>query len=130
MGAMLKSTFSIQNIDKIYTSQYLGNLTSFDTELNFKQALEQLTGILQHNPEVVLCDYHTDYPSSRIGEEIANELDLPLVRIHHHEAHFAAVLGENGLTQSESPVLGVIWDGLGLGHDDQIWGVLFTKKPH
>jgi hydrogenase maturation protein HypF len=47
--------------------------------------------------------------------------------VQHHKAHFAAVLAENNLLNNEAPVLGVIWDGVGLGDDGQIWGGEFFK---
>ena len=47
--------------------------------------------------------------------------------IQHHEAHFAAVLAENNLLHSTEPVLGIIWDGTGLGTDGNIWGGEFFK---
>ena len=32
------------------------------------------------------------------------------------------MLGENNLLHTNKPVLGVIWDGVGLGHDGHVWG--------
>jgi hydrogenase maturation protein HypF len=42
--------------------------------------------------------------------------------IQHHQAHFAAVMAENNLLSTASPVLGFTWDGTGYGEDRQIWG--------
>jgi hydrogenase maturation protein HypF len=42
--------------------------------------------------------------------------------VQHHEAHFAAVLAENNLIKIKEKVLGVVWDGTGLGNDGNIWG--------
>ena len=42
--------------------------------------------------------------------------------IQHHKAHFASVLGEHNLFETEQPILGVVWDGTGYGDDGQIWG--------
>lgn len=67
-------------------------------------------------------DKHREYPSTLFGQQIANKLDCPIELIQHHIAHFGAVLGENNLIHSKTPVLGVVWDGTGLGNDNQIWG--------
>jgi len=53
--------------------------------------------------------------------------NIPIEKIQHHMAHFGAVLGENNLIYSKAPILGVIWDGTGLGNDNQIWGGEFFK---
>jgi hydrogenase maturation protein HypF len=42
-----------------------------------------------------------------------------LIPVQHHYAHVAACMAEN---QVEAPVLGVSWDGTGLGTDGTIWG--------
>ena len=57
---------------------------------------------------------------------MSKEWKIPLVKVQHHEAHFAAVLAENNLLEELEPVLGVIWDGTGFGDDRQIWGGEFS----
>ncbi|MEL6918457.1 MAG: carbamoyltransferase HypF, partial [Bacteroidota bacterium] len=38
------------------------------------------------------------------------------------KAHFASVLGEYNLFDAKEKILGVVWDGTGLGEDNAIWG--------
>jgi hydrogenase maturation protein HypF len=70
-------------------------------------------------PQVVACDLHPDYASTRHAETLAAAWGVPLVRVQHHEAHLAACIAENRL---EGPVLGLSWDGTGFGPDGTVWG--------
>lgn len=127
MGAMLKSTFSLTHENNIYISQYLGDLSDFDTQESFRDMLKHMTEVLDFEASTILIDKHSAYPSTEIGRVYAEEKNLKLVEIQHHKAHFAAVLAENDLLGSTEPILGVIWDGTGLGEDGQIWGGEFFK---
>lgn len=121
-GAMLKSTFALTHHGNIFISQYLGDLQNFATEEHFRHTLEHFLQLLAARPQKVLVDLHPDYPSTRLGRELAQRLSIPVNPVQHHLAHFGAVLGENQLIDSTEPVLGVIWDGTGLGEDGQLWG--------
>jgi hydrogenase maturation protein HypF len=122
MGALLKSTFAFTHQNNLYLSQYLGDLEDFDTQQNYRLTLDHLLSTLQVEPACILVDLHPAYASSQLGREMAEILELPVVPIQHHLAHFGAVLAEHDLLEQTEPVLGVIWDGVGLGEDGQIWG--------
>jgi hydrogenase maturation protein HypF len=122
MGAMLKSTFTLTHQSNVYVSQYLGDLSDYDTLQSYRHTLSHFSEVLNFEANTILIDKHLAYPSSIIGQELADEKQLELVKIQHHEAHFAAVLAENNLLNSSENILGVIWDGTGLGNDGQIWG--------
>lgn len=122
MGGELKSVFAIQQQQQLYVSQYLGNQENLASQQGFAQTLAHLFGLLQTKPACILADKHPGYFVSGEGYEIAHQENIPLHTIQHHEAHFGAVLAENGLLHSQVPVLGVIWDGAGYGNDGQVWG--------
>lgn len=122
VGAELKSTFAWQHLGNTYVSPYLGDLDSFDTQERFEQVLHQFISLMQARPQRLVADKHPGYFSTQLAERLAVEWQAPLQKVQHHEAHFAAVLGENQLLEEAEPVLGVIWDGTGLGNDGQIWG--------
>lgn len=121
-GAMMKSSFAILHNRQVYVSQYLGSLESYDAQQNFLFSLEHFKNMLGATPSIVLADMHPAYPSTQIAGNYAMELNIPLFKIQHHEAHFAAILAEHHLFSSEEKILGVIWDGTGYGKDGNIWG--------
>ena len=125
MGAQLKSTFALLQSSNTYISQYLGDLESFDTIANYKHCLTHLTGLLKINPARILCDLHEGYASNHYAHQLSKDWKVPIESIQHHEAHFSAIIGEHELIDCKEPVLGVIWDGAGLGSDGAIWGSEF-----
>ena len=125
LGAQQKSTISLTHEKNIYVSQYLGDLTDYETEQNFTRVLNHFKGVLSFTPEVIVVDAHPQYTATLAGEKLAGKLKVPLIKVQHHRAHFWAVLAENRLLHSEEPILGVIWDGTGWGDDGAVWGSEF-----
>jgi len=73
---------------------------------------------------MIACDLHPDYLATRYAVQRANETGLPLVQMQHHHAHLAACLADNNW-DSDEPVIGLSFDGTGLGTDGAIWGSEF-----
>ena len=122
MGSQLKSTFSIIPNSHLYVSQYFGNLESYDVYKRYSQTIYDHLAFFDTNPEVILVDGHKGYQSTELGEDLALKFQAKVHSIQHHKAHFASVLGEHNLFGSKEKILGVIWDGTGLGDDGMIWG--------
>jgi hydrogenase maturation protein HypF len=122
MGGLLKSSIGLSAHGNLYISQYLGDTDAYQTQKNYSEVLNHFLDVLDVQPSVVICDKHPYYYSSQEGERLSGELNLPLIKVQHHIAHFYAILGEHHLFKNPDPVLGVIWDGTGLGDDDHIWG--------
>lgn len=129
-GADLKGGFGIRANNRFYLSPFLGDLAGFGTQQRFQATLAHLSGLTAAQPGRILTDLHPGYFSSGLGEQMAEELRLEVSAIQHHEAHFAAILGEHSLLTEEEPILGVIWDGTGLGHDGHLWGGEFFRFEH
>lgn len=127
LGAEMKSTFTLAHLGNVNISQYLGDLSGFDVQERYKLVLSHLTGLFKATPAVVIGDLHPGYFTTQLGQELAAQWQVPLIKVQHHKAHFAAVLAENNLLGTDEPVLGVVWDGTGLGEDGQIWGGEFFK---
>ncbi|MEM8764623.1 MAG: carbamoyltransferase HypF [Bacteroidota bacterium] len=122
MGAHLKSTLAFTPNGHTYVSPYFGNLDSFEVLQRYTDTLQRYTQLFEELPKVVLVDKHPGYQSTILGKELATNWEVPVVEVQHHKAHFASVLAEHDLFQTTTPVLGIIWDGTGLGDDGMIWG--------
>lgn len=126
-GSMLKSVFGFTHEQNFYVSQYLGNTESYDAQKNYENTFKHLLGIFKTEFDKVIVDKHPDYFATRFGRELATKHKAEVLQIQHHKAHFWSVLGEHNLMETNEPVLGVIWDGTGLGDDGHIWGAEFFK---
>lgn len=122
VGAQQKSAFGLSVRKNTYVSQYLGNMEHFEAQQNYEKTYLHLTEILKADVEVIIKDKHPDYFSSRFADEKAGETGAKLYTLQHHKAHLYAVLAENNLLSSQEKILGVVWDGTGLGEERNIWG--------
>jgi hydrogenase maturation protein HypF len=83
--------------------------------------VEQLKRMFRIEPEIVACDMHPGYLSTRWEESQISNLRAQISFVQHHHAHIASVMAEAGLS-GERPVIGVAFDGTGYGTDGAIWG--------
>ncbi|MGZ3925494.1 MAG: carbamoyltransferase HypF [Mucilaginibacter sp.] len=121
-GAFLKSSFTLAVNGNVFVSQFLGSGESFESQQMYRQTLEHWLKMYDVKPDVIVADMHPGYFSHEYALDLARIYDTAIKLVQHHEAHFAAVLAENKLIKKGAPILGVIWDGTGLGTDRTIWG--------
>jgi hydrogenase maturation protein HypF len=127
LGGHLKSSVAYFPNEFLYISQYLGNLDNFDVYERFTNTALNFIDLFEQKPNVILADSHPTYQSTLYGKELAKQFSTEIYKIQHHKAHFASVLGEHHLFDSDRSILGIIWDGTGYGEDGQIWGGEFFK---
>ncbi|MHB1422089.1 MAG: carbamoyltransferase HypF [Gemmataceae bacterium] len=120
VGAHQKNTLAIAAGCQVVVSQHVGDLDTPLALQAFRRVGEDLPRLYDLQPQVVVCDRHPDYHSTRHAEKMG----LPVVRVQHHHAHVRACMAEHGLS---GPLLGVAWDGTGLGLDGTIWGGEFLR---
>jgi hydrogenase maturation protein HypF len=115
-GAALKSTFCLTRGAQAFVSHHIGDLGDYATMSAYLDGVEHLRGLLDVDPRVVAHDLHPDYPSTQYAVELT---DVELIGVQHHHAHIASCLADNGRADR---VIGVAFDGLGLGTDGTAWG--------
>lgn len=116
VGGELKSTFCLLKEGYAFVSQHIGDMENVETFEHFERTLDLYERLFRITPEVVACDLHPEYFSSKF----ARELKAPaLVEVQHHHAHIVSCAAENGFRDQ---VIGVAFDGTGYGTDGTIWG--------
>ncbi|HUP71074.1 MAG TPA: carbamoyltransferase HypF [Acidimicrobiales bacterium] len=115
VGAELKSTVAVAKGAHVVASHHIGDLEHLSAYQSFLQAIDHLCHIAGVSPELVVHDLHPEYLSTKF----AIDLDLPNLAVQHHHAHIASCLAEHG---HSGPVLGIAFDGLGMGTDGTLWG--------
>ncbi len=115
-GAELKNTVCLLKENRAFVSQHIGDLENLATYAFFQATIDHLQRILDITPEILACDMHPDYLSTRYARERDG---LPLVQVQHHHAHVVSTMAENHL---EGQVIGLAFDGTGYGPDGTVWG--------
>ena len=115
-GAELKNTICLTREDKAFLSQHIGDLENMITLDFFKLTVDHLQRILEIEPEIIACDMHPDYLSTRFARE---QTKTPVIEVQHHHAHIVSCMAEHRL---DGAVIGLAFDGTGYGPDGTIWG--------
>ena len=92
-----------------------------ETLQSFEHGILHFENMFRVNPEAIAFDMHPDYLSTRYALQRAERQNIQTVAIQHHHAHIAACMAEHGLDGSQ-PVIGLAFDGTGVGDDGAIWG--------
>lgn len=117
VGAHLKNTVALALAQNVFVSQHVGDLETAEAHAAFRTSATDLPNLYGVKPDLVACDLHPDYLSSKFAAEAAGAPTI--ARVQHHWAHIAGTMAEHGVV---APALGVSWDGTGYGSDGTIWG--------
>jgi hydrogenase maturation protein HypF len=121
LGGHLKAVFALGHEKQAFASQHLGDLDDSLSRRAYADAVAHWIDLFRLAPERVVHDLHPDYASTL---HALDHRGAELVAVQHHHAHMASAMAENGL---DGEVIGVVWDGAGLGADGTIWGGEFLK---
>jgi len=121
VGAELKNHFTLTRDAYAFHSHFIGDLENYETLQSFEQGIRHFENLFRITPELIACDLHPDYLSTRYALTRSQHDNVPMVQVQHHHAHLAACMVENGWDTDE-PVIGLTFDGTGYGTDGTIWG--------
>jgi hydrogenase maturation protein HypF len=118
LGAEMNSTICVSNDKDVYMSQYIGNTKNIKTFEFFKDTIKDYLKLTKIKPEIITCDLHPEYFTTKYAEKLIAEFGSKLIKIQHHKAHIASVAAEHNLNE----YIGISCDGTGFGEDGNIWG--------
>lgn len=124
VGGHLKAVFSLAcsrapGAAHVVMSPCFGDLDGHDSYLAWWRAIGQLERVSRIEPTRIVHDLHQDYASTRYALQRCGGGDFQRIAVQHHHAHMASCMLEHGLS---GDVIGVCFDGTGLGEDGTLWG--------
>ena len=115
VGGHMKNTIALAWGNRIVVSPHIGDMGNVRSLEVFEKTIDDLQSLYKVAAEVVICDAHPGYASSRW----ARHRGLPLHKVFHHHAHAAVA---SNLQQLAKRRLVFTWDGVGYGEDGTLWG--------
>lgn len=119
VGAQQKNQLALAfGRQRIY-SPYIGDLHSLPMQEHFEQTLATFRDLYDLKPEVLVSDRHPGYLSHQWAKGYCHDQGATHLEVQHHHAHLLGVMAEHDI---RGPVLGVAFDGTGLGDNGTLWG--------
>jgi len=121
LGADIKSRPLMARGRDIYYGCDIGDLSDAGNLKLFRKEIRRLIKKAGKKPDVVVCDLHPGYFSTRFAKDNRELFGryCKVVQVQHHHAHIGSVLAEADI---KKPVIGVSFDGTGFGSDGNFWG--------
>jgi len=126
-GAEMKNTFCLTRDNYAFLGQHIGDMENMETLEHFDNTISLYKRLFRIEPEIIAYDLHPDYLSTKYAQELSKSSNIKLIPVQHHHAHIASCMADNKL---ESSVIGVAFDGTGMGSDGYIWGGEFLVADY
>jgi len=115
MGGQAKNRVCFAGGNLAYLSPGHPDLTNPNDFSNFQKDIKSF---LKKRPRIIAYDYHDEYQSTKYAVSFLSGYQL--IPIQHHHAHITSCMAENSLKNKK--IIGVAFDGTGLGDDNTLWG--------
>jgi hydrogenase maturation protein HypF len=119
LGSQTKNTICFSKDDIAYLNNRPLDLNHPDDLLRFEKIVKYF---LKKQPKIIVYDLHPEYESTKFAQMISVKR-YHLSAAQHHHAHIASCMAENNLDNRK--VIGVAFDGTGMGDDNTLWGAEF-----
>lgn len=118
LGAEENVTACILLGDRVFVSQYIGDVENMETLDFLRNTVNHLIRLTNAKIDVVACDLHPKFATTRLAHELGESFGYQVVQVQHHHAHLAALMVEHNLNE----LIGILCDGFGYGVDGSAWG--------
>lgn len=118
LGGELNNTACVLLGNKAFISQHIGDVENVETQDFLEKAAKHLIHLTNSKVDVVACDLHPKFTTTRLAHDLAEQNHWQLVQVQHHFAHVAALMAEHNVDE----IVGVCCDGYGYGVDGEAWG--------
>ena len=118
LGAELNVTACMILDNKAYLTQHIGDTETVETAKFLEGAVSHLERLIGFQPDVVACDLHPKFTTTKIAERMSKEHNIPMRRIQHHHAHAGSLMAEHSVDE----IVAIVCDGFGLGYENEAWG--------
>jgi hydrogenase maturation protein HypF len=126
VGAELNVTSCVLLCNKAFISKHIGDVENLETLGFFRSAINHLIRLTNSRVEVIACDLHPKFTTTKLARTLGDKLGCPVVPVQHHHAHIAALMGEHDVDE----MVGIACDGFGYGSDGNAWGgeILYCNR--
>lgn len=114
VGPELNANATIYQHGFCITSPHIGNIRNPGTVRYLEETVERLSRLTGFSPDIIACDAHPQFLSTRFAHELAASTDAEVIPVQHHRAHIAAT--------TQQRCVGIAIDGVGYGDDGTVWG--------
>jgi len=121
LGSQTKNTLCFARDTCAYLSPVYQNLSTPKDFLRFEKIVKYF---LKKNPQIIAYDLHPEYQSTKYAQQLS-VISYKRSAIQHHHAHITSCMLENELKNQK--IIGVAFDGTGLGTDNTLWGAEFLS---
>jgi hydrogenase maturation protein HypF len=116
LGGQLKTAQCILKDRFAFVSPHIGDMETPQARDFFHESITLMKRITKSDPQIVACDYHPSYYSTKAAQELHA---AKVIKVQHHHAHIVSCMAENKI---EGKVIGLAMDGTGYGMDGNAWG--------
>ncbi|MFX1517246.1 MAG: carbamoyltransferase HypF [Promethearchaeota archaeon] len=122
LGAEMYNVGALGIGTRCFPTQHIGHMTTIENVDFFEASIEHMKGLLGVKAfDAIGSDLHPQFLTTKRGQQLSSELNIPFFQFQHHFAHLGALALDAGVDPEEK-IICVALDGTGYGEDGTIWG--------